>query len=69
MVLHPWASSQISQYQYCNALFLWTAACQGNSCQCTQVGGDGGSTTTSCACLLPGGTDACASNTQCCFTM
>ncbi len=57
------------QYFYCFGAESWTANCQGNACTCTQLVGDGGGASTGCACELPSGTDACASNTQCCFTM
>lgn len=56
-------------FVYCNGPQNWSATCQGNTCTCTQSIGDGGGSSTSCGCAFPAGTDACASSTQCCFSM
>ncbi len=57
---------------YCDSLGggVWTASCEGNTCQCSVQFGSGGEgpVMPTCGCALPAGVDACASGTNCCFT-
>jgi hypothetical protein len=55
------------QFNFCDKVSgrTWMATCQGNTCQCQQIISGGGP---ACMCTLPGGTDACTTQTNCCYT-
>jgi len=55
----------LCEFAFCDpaANMNWLATCQGNTCQCQEQGG----ASTLCSCAFPAGTDACATQSNCCY--
>lgn len=63
------AGAMSCEYNFCDMAtgVTWVAICQGSTCECEQLSGDGG-VAPQCVCTLPAGVDACTTNTNCCYT-